>query len=85
MIKKEEEREITILDASFLEPLIHVFLDEFPHRIRIRLEYHAARHISIIHNICFGYHFSIPFRQVFAFLDSQSLIVSHNLRSNPFF
>jgi hypothetical protein len=72
--QRNEQREIAVLDARFLDARVHQLLDAFPDAVTPRLDHHAAAHAGFLGKLGLGDHRLIPLGEVFVALDRQRVL-----------
>src|SRR5437763_16010231 len=66
---RNEQWEVGIEDARFLEPGIHEPLNMLPDGIAVRPDNHAAAHRSIVSQFCLTHYLVIPLRKIIILVD----------------
>src|SRR5689334_2476520 len=69
-----EDREITIIKAKRLNPIVKLTLQEFPYAVTPRLDDHAAANWRWLGHVRVADNGLIPFRKVFSASDGESVL-----------
>jgi hypothetical protein len=72
--QRNEQREVAVLDARFLDARVHDLLDAFPDAIAPRLDHHAAAHARFLGQLGLGDHRLVPLGEVFVARDVQRVL-----------
>ena len=62
--KRDEEREIGVVDTGFFDPVVHQALNALPNAITPRLDHHAAAHARLFSEVGSANDFLIPFGEI---------------------
>ena len=62
--ERDKQREVSVLNARRLDPVIHQPLNAFPDAIAPRLDHHAATHTGFLGKISGAAHLLVPFGEV---------------------